>query len=196
MVHVLYTHSCSWRLHAGMIYDHIKQPHFPCVLKIGWVSLRSLCPLFYARHKIWTTSSSVISLWGLFAFASFDWHFFDVATTGACTCPHHSNNPIESAEKKGPRALCSLAKCQESSSGFTWREMERQSSTFIPDSLKMPYIIHVLIGGFNRLLAHLCLTNWIVQHVQSHRDCFEEFPWPQLWSASACVFVCICSNCA
>lgn len=45
--------------------------------------------------------------------------------------------------------------------------------------------------GFNRLLAHLCLTNWIVQHAQSHRDCFEDFPWPQLWSASVCVRVCV-----
>lgn len=131
--------SCSsqqWRLLAGMIYDHIRHPPVPGLLKVGWVSLQSLCRLFSTvcvNHKFWTTRSAVILLWGFVPFASFDWHLCDLATTGACTCSHHSNNPLESSGKK-------RAKCQGSSAGSTRREMDRQSSTFIPDSPKQ--LIH------------------------------------------------------
>lgn len=45
-------------------------------------------------------------------------------------------------------------------------------------------------AGFNRRWAHLCLTNVIVLHAQSYRVCFEDFPWPQLWSTG--VHVCVC----
>lgn len=116
---------------VGMNYDHIRQSHFSGLFKVGWVTLQSLCPLFSVRvnHKIF---------WGLVPFASFDRHFCDLATTGACTSSHHSNNPLGSAEKKSLVSLCSLSKCQGCSAGFTQREMDRQSATFIPDSSKEP----------------------------------------------------------
>lgn len=49
-----------------------------------------------------------------------------------------------------------------------------------------------VFAGFTRRWAHLCLTNVIVLHAQSYRACFEDFPWPQLWStgvSSLCVNV-------
>lgn len=105
---------------------------------LPWVVEGPFFSAVCANHKIWSTGSAVISLWGLVLFASFDWHFCDLATTGACTCSHHSNNPLESAEKKSLVPLCSLAKCQESSAGSSRGEVDRQSSAFVPDSVKEP----------------------------------------------------------
>lgn len=142
------------RLHADMIYDHIKAASLPrCVegclgdITVALSIVFFVCfVLFFlcVNHNIWTTGSAVISLWGLVPLASLDWHFCDLATTGARTCSHHSNNPLESAEKKkkkktSPVPLCSLAKCQESSAGCAPREVvDWQSSMFVPVSFKQP----------------------------------------------------------
>lgn len=146
-----------------MIYDHIKQPYFPGVLKIDWLHYSHFANCFMVMKMIKSEQATLWSHYGacfnlplLTGISLFVWQQEPVHSLTIATI--HLNQL-----KKGATWLCSLPKCQESSSGLTWREMVRQSSTFITDSFKDP--IHFSCShwrfptGFNRLRAHLCLTN-------------------------------------
>lgn len=80
-----------------------------------------------------------------------------------------------------------------------WFHLERDGETEVYLHTRFTYRWHPLFmfslevtAGFNRLWVCLCLTNWIVQHAQSHGGSFEDFPWPQRWSERVCVCACAC----
>lgn len=146
--------NCVCPLHEGYTQTWFmttsRQPRFPRVLKVVWVTLQWLCPLFFLF--VFFSSVSIIKseqqalLWSHYG----AWFHLPPLIDTSVILPQqepvhaltiatiHLNQP-EKKKKTSPVPLCSLAKCQESSAGCAPREeVDRQSSMFIPVSFKQP----------------------------------------------------------
>lgn len=152
-----------------------------CSPDCGWVSLQLLSATSSAgcNHKLCTSHSSASSLQNLFT----------LPLLTVIVPQQEQLHALTMATIRSTHLEMKVHKCQEFSSDFR-QTLWLHTDSFMDKCHTLFMFLLEVSAGFNRRWAHLCLTNVIVLHAQSYRVCFEDFPWPQLWSMA--VHVCVC----